>query len=1018
MSRRTPLPQHLTQRLNSRTGRAFWQSLEELADAPDFRQYLAQEFPAGADQWGNGLDRRRFMSLMGAGLGLAGMTGCFYQPTEQIVPYVKAPENLIPGKPQFYATTYSARGGSIGLLVESHMGRPTKIEGNELHPASLGATDLYSQASILQLYDPDRSQTIEHLAEIGTWDGMLSEVRGRLDAQQALRGAGVRILSERVQSPTLIRQRQELLAAYPEAKWIVFEPVGGDTVAAGNQLAFGRQVNSYCKFEPADIVLSLDADFLSEGPGSVRYSREFMSRREVREDKRTMNRLYVLESTPSPTGAAADHRMPMSAAAIPGFARDLASRLNGAAATASPTDVRSRWLEALAEDLLAHRGRSLILAGESQPAEVHALAAAMNQSLGNVGQTIVYTEPVDPGVGEQTQSLADLTADLAAGKVELLVILEANPAYTAPADVDFAKALRAAAEKRVDGRQAMTAVHLGLYRDETSELCHWHVPATHYLESWSDARTFDGTASIVQPLIAPLYDGRTPHALLAAMSKASAASDYELVRETWRAAQPDNFDKKWQRWLHDGLIEGTAFAPISVTPRPLAEALNATATTAPASGIVLQFMPDPTVWDGSYANNAWLQELPKPFNKLTWDNAALIAPATGASLGLTSGDLVTLKLGDRSLEAAVFLNPGQPADTVSLSLGYGRRRAGRVGTGIGFNAYQLRTAGAPWFAGGLQVTKTGRTYELAVTQQHHSLEGRDIVRWGDLEEYKKDPHSVAEAGHAHHGPLPTLFSETEWKHDGPAWGMSIDLTKCVGCNACAVACQAENNIATVGKEGVSRNREMAWLRIDSYYEGDPENPLLLEQPMLCQHCENAPCEVVCPVAATTHSPEGLNEMTYNRCIGTRYCSNNCPYKVRRFNFFKYVDDTTPVLKLLRNPDVTVRSRGVMEKCTFCVQRINSSRIDAKVRAAQEGGDEKIRDGEVVTACQAACSTQAIVFGDLNDPNSRVRKLADQPQAYGVLSELGTRPRVSYLARVYNPNPKLAPAQPAAPAAAH
>ncbi|MFO0896365.1 MAG: TAT-variant-translocated molybdopterin oxidoreductase [Pirellulales bacterium] len=1017
MSRRTPLPEHLSQRLNSRTGRAFWQSLDELADAPDFRQYLAQEFPAGADQWGNGLDRRRFMSLMGAGLGLAGMTGCFYQPTETIVPYVKAPENLIPGKPQYYATTYCARGGAIGLLVESHMGRPTKIEGNELHPASLGATDLYAQASILQLYDPDRSQTIEHLAEIGTWDGMLSEVRGRLDSQQATRGAGVRILSERILSPTLIRQRQAFLAAFPEAKWIVFEPVGGETIAAGNQQAFGRQVNAVPKFEPADIVLSLDADFLSEGPASVRSSREFMARRSVRNDNRTMNRLYVLESTPTPTGAAADHRLPMSAAAIPAFAHELAERLNGAGA-AAPTDTRSRWLDALAEDLLAHRARSLILVGESQPAEVHALAHSMNQALGNVGQTIVYTEPLDPGVGNQTESLAELTDDLAAGRVELLVILEANPVYTAPADVDFAVALRKAAEKRVNGLQAMTAVHLGLYRDETSELCHWHVPAAHYLESWSDARTFDGTASIVQPLIAPLYDGRTAHALLAAMSKTSSTSDYELVRETWRAALPNDFDKAWERWLHDGLIAGTALPPLSVPPRPLAEALNASPAAATPSGIVLQFMPDPTVWDGSYANNAWLQELPKPFIKLTWDNAALIAPSTAANLGLESGDLATLKLGDRTLEAAVFLNPGQPADTVSLSLGYGRRRAGRVGTGIGFNAYALRTTGASWFAGGLQITKTGQAYELAVTQQHHSLEGRDIVRWGDLEEYKQDPHSVAAAGHAQHGPLPTLFSETEWKHDGPAWGMSIDLTKCVGCNACAVACQAENNIATVGKEGVSRNREMAWLRIDSYYEGDPENPLLLEQPMLCQHCENAPCEVVCPVAATTHSPEGLNEMTYNRCIGTRYCSNNCPYKVRRFNFLKYVDDTTPVLKLLRNPDVTVRSRGVMEKCTFCVQRINSARIDAKVRAANEGGEEKIHDGEVVTACQAACSTQAIVFGDLNDANSRVRKLADEPQAYGVLSELGTRPRVSYLARVYNLNPKLAPAQPAAAPATH
>jgi molybdopterin-containing oxidoreductase family iron-sulfur binding subunit len=613
----------------------------------------------------------------------------------------------------------------------------------------------------------------------------------------------------------------------------------------------------------------------------------------------------------------------------------------------------------------------------------------MNAALGNVGTTVVYTDPVQPVAVDQLQSLRELVDDINDGQVDLLVILGGNPVYTAPADLKFGEALKKVA----------TRVHLGLYDDETSVLCHWHIPETHYLEQWSDARAFDGTASIVQPLIVPLYRGRSAHEVVTIFTARPERTPYDALREYWTAqpqAEGQNFDKFWRQSVHNGLIAGTALP---------AKAVQATGAIPPSTappaggGLEIHFAPDPAVYDGRFANNGWLQELPKPLTKLTWDNVAMIAPSTAAQLGLKNEDVVEIQYRNRTVNAPVWVQPGHAAEAVTVHLGYGRTRAGRVAEGAGFNAYTLRTSDAPWAGHGARLRKTGDIYRLAGTQGHHSMEGRAIVRTGTLEDYKAAPDF---AQHLEHSPQKSLTLYPDWKYEGYKWGMAVDQTVCTGCSACVVACVAENNIPIIGKDQVMRGREMHWLRIDRYFEGQAENPAIYHQPMLCQHCENAPCEVVCPVAATTHSPEGLNEMTYNRCVGTRYCSNNCPYKVRRFNFLLYSDWETPSVKLVKNPDVTVRSRGVMEKCTYCVQRINRARQDSKVE------DRAIRDGEIVTACQAACPTDAIVFGDLNDPASRVAVLQAEAHSYGVLAELNTRPRTTYLAALRNPSPDLGP----------
>jgi MoCo/4Fe-4S cofactor protein with predicted Tat translocation signal len=994
-------------KLAQSNGRRYWQSLEELADTREYREFLENEFPANSEEKPQGFNRREMLKLSAASAALAGLSACTKLPVEKIVPYVKAPEEIIPGKPLFYATSMPLAGVAAGVLVESHMGRPTKIEGNPEHPGSLGGTDVFAQASVLNLYDPDRSQTVVLEGRISNWKAFVTAM-GNVRSQLAPKGTGIRILTETVTSPSLAAQLNELLAQFPEAKWYQYEPSNRDNSREGARLAFGRPVNPVYRVDQADVIVSLGADFLTSGPGHVRYAREFSSRRAIQGPSSSLNRLYAIESTTTSTGAMADHRLPLRACDVQTFAMQLAAAI-GIAVPGNTGSLTGKaipeWKAAIARDLQRHRGTSLVIAGEHQAPVIHAVAHALNESLGNVGKTVYFTEPLEANPVNQIESLRELVNDLNADKVELLVILGGNPVYDAPADFEFGPALL----------RAKLRVHSGLYYDETGELCHWHVPAAHFLESWGDARAYDGTIGIIQPLIAPLYDGRSPHEILAVLGGNAGKSGHDIVRDYWAGQRPEKgkaFDTLWQTTLHDGVMAGTALPAVGVTVHS-DFATQSASRPVPAAGEALEivFRPDPTIFDGRFANNGWLQELPKPITRLTWDNAALISPDTGQRLGLATGDYVKLTAAGRSTYAGIVMAPGHADNSVTLHLGYGRRRAGHIGTGPGFNAYFLRTSASPWIAEDLRIEKTGEKYYFAVTQHQYAIDlaghpieqesenvfRRDLIQTATLQEFRQNPNFAQP-------PQPEGAKELSlypgYKYEGYAWGMAIDLNRCIGCNACVVACQSENNIAVVGKEQVMRGRAMHWIRVDTYFRGGLENPEIYYEPVPCMHCEDAPCEVVCPVGATVHSPEGLNEMVYNRCVGTRYCSNNCPYKVRRFNFLLFSDWKTPSLYGLRNPNVTVRSRGVMEKCTYCVQRINA----AKIQSEEE--NRTVRDGEIVTACQGACPSEAIVFGNINDPNSRVAKLKAQSRNYTLVEDLNTRPRTSYLARVRNPNPEI------------
>ena len=754
-----------------------------------------------------------------------------------------------------------------------------------------------------------------------------------------------------------------------------------DAVFDGARIAFGKPVETQYKFDQADVVLSLDADFFSNIPGNIRYIRDFTSRRKVRTgaDNTKMSRLYVVESTPSITGAVSDHRLALRSSHILEFAKAIAAGLGlgGGSEYAGHA-----WIAPIVRDLQAHKGKCIVIPGEHQPAALHALVHAINDALGNAGATVIHTDPIVADPVNQNESLRQLTKDMAGGTVDTLLILGGNPVFTAPADFNFGTALTGVSLR----------IHLSQHHDETSNLCHWHIPETHFLESWSDVRAYDGTVTIIQPLIAPLYSGsKSAHEVLSALNGRPDAKSYDIVRSYWQSRnQNANFESFWEKSLHDGVVANSAAIQQSVTART--DFVASIPALQKDSSLELLFRPDPSAYDGRFANNAWLQELPRPLTKITWDNPALISPATAKKFGLKNEDVVELKCNNQSLKVPVWILPGQAEESVTLHLGYGRTRTGRVGRKVGFNAFHLRGSNAHWAAPGLSITKANVTYTIACTQDHHSMEGRDIVRSSSLEEYLTHPPEHEEEH------LPSLYPE--YKYEGYSWGMAIDLNSCVGCNACVIACQAENNIPVVGKKEVKRGREMHWIRVDRYFEGEPGSPTIHHQPLPCMHCENAPCEVVCPVNATVHNTEGLNEMVYNRCVGTRYCSNNCPYKVRRFNFFLYSDLKTPSLKLMRNPDVTVRTRGVMEKCTYCVQRINHARIDSKRE------DRKILDGEVQTACAQACPAEAIVFGDINDPESRVSKLRKDQLHYSLLTELNTKPRTTYLANIRNLNPEL------------
>jgi len=998
-------------RLDGLEGRTYWRSLEELADTPEFREYVGREFPAQASEFSDPAGRRDFLKLMGASLALAGVSACTRQPEERIVPYVRQPEEVVPGRPLFYATAMPMGGFGQPLLAENHMGRPTKLEGNPDHPAGLGGTDLFGQASVLGLYDPDRSRTLQNRGEVKTWSGFLATVQAIVAAQRALKGASLRILTEPISSPTLTAQLKKFLATMPEARWHQWDAVYG---AAQDGAPAAHAIY---KLDKADIVVSLDADFLGFGPGSVRYAKDFSSRRRMGTPQDELNRLYVVEPVPTVTGSNADHRLAIKSRDVHAFAAAVAAAVNApVAGQPAPAGTLSadaqKWAAAVGADLSAHKGRSAVIAGDHQPAVVHALARAINDALGNTNETVIYTAPIVTSPTDGSASLSALVGDMNAGKVDVLFILGGNPVFTAPSDLKFAEALN-----KVGNR-----IHLGLYHDETAELCHWHIPEAHFLESWGDVRAFDGTVSLLQPLIAPLYDGRTALEVLAALNETPGTAPMDLVKEFWTTAftapgaslrRKDgqafaNADSFWKNALHDGFVSGTSIlGGATATPAPAA---SPAAAPKAGTGMEIIFRADPNVLDGRFANNAWLQELPKPLSKVTWDNVCYISAKTAGDLhvdvfrsGNASNPVLEIAYQGRSIKMPVWVLPGTADDTVVVHFGYGRKRAGRVGNNIGVDAFPLRTSKAPWFDGGATVTKTSETYPIASTQNHFLMEGRNPVRVVALEEFRAKPDAVKEMGHNRPDSSITLYPQEQPHSKGALhrWGMSIDLNACTGCGVCVAACVAENNIPVVGKSQVSRSREMHWLRVDTYFAGDVNAPEgTYHQPLPCQQCENAPCEVVCPVAATVHSDEGLNDMVYNRCVGTRYCSNNCPYKVRRFNFMLYADFDTPELYAQRNPDVTIRSRGVMEKCTYCVQRINHARIDAKT----DGRDMK--DGDIRTACEQACPADAIVFGDLNDPSSRVVKLKQQTRDYGLLEDLGTRPRTSYLAVVRNPNPAL------------
>ncbi len=968
----------LRQRISQKKGKDYWRSLNELADDEEFEEAIRQEFPRQAQLLGD-LNRRDFMKLLGASLALAGLSSCAPAGREQVLPYVNPPLEMLPAIPIYFASTMVQDGIGKGVLIETNMGRPVKVEGNPLHPESLGSTDVFMQASLLELYDPERAKEVKNQGVAKTWDAFAADAPG-------LASGNLRILSGPVTSPTLIDQMQALLKQNSNAKWYQYSPVILGNSFKGAMQAFGQPLSPVYDFTKAEVVLSLDSDFLFMEPGHVRYAHDFALKHQPVSPYGVMNRLYVVESSMTITGASADHLLSVKPSQVEIFARAIAAKVGVNVAAPSASVPGQNWLDSIAADLKRAGSGAVVLAGERQPAAVHALAHAMNQALGAVGTTVTYIPAITASPSDSFSALSDLVDDLNGGGVDTLVIFDVNPVYSAPVDLNFSEAMK----------KAKNVVYMGLHEDETAALSTWFIPQTHYMEMWSDARSFEGTASVVQPVIQPLYDGKSTHELAAALMGQGSAQGYDLVRAYWQGQMTGgNFEADWQDVLSKGFFPNTAPQPATAGAVNLS-GIGPEPTPSPSDALEIVFEPDYTIWDGRFSNNAWMQECPKPIAKLTWDNAAFMSPTTAINLGLNNEDVIELQLAGKTVEAPVYTIYGQADNTVVVSLGYGRTAGGTVGSGLGFNANAIRPVASPWFTGGLGIRKTERTYPLAFTHQHWSMENRNLIRKANLAEYEANPGFAQEI----EGRPPTLYGE--YIYAGYAWGMSVNLNTCIGCNACVVACQAENNIPSVGKEGVIQSREMHWLRIDRYFTGTLEKPQFAAfQPIPCMHCEKAPCEPVCPVEATSHSSEGINEMTYNRCVGTRYCSNNCPYKVRRFNFFHYNDDSVLSLRPMRNPEVTVRMRGVMEKCTYCLQRITKARIQAQVE------DRTVPDGEILTACQEACPTKAIIFGNINDTASKVRELKDTPLNYALLGELGTQPRTTYLAKVRNPNPNIA-----------
>ncbi|MFQ5700433.1 MAG: 4Fe-4S dicluster domain-containing protein [Acidobacteriota bacterium] len=979
-------------------------SPSDSAAADRARDSVSDEFPAQGAQPPDGVSRRTMLRLMGASFALAGLASC-RRPVETIVPYVDAPEDLLPGIPKLYATTMPFGTSAYGLLVESHEGRPVKVEGNALHPASRGAASAWMQAAILDLYDPDRSRRILRRSDAGrreaTWDEFQGFWKRLPQAAEGSDGAGMALVTGGYASPTMARLVGEFRRRYPRASLVIHEPLGDENILEGLRRATRRSLRPVHHLDRARTILSLDADFLMTESESLSSARGFAATRPPRGVPDGMSRLYVVESTLTVTGVAADHRLAVPSGRIPGFIAALAVELMRRGLDLGMPPDKSRppgwdpWtnrLGVIATDLLSSGNQALVMAGRAQPTAVHVLAAVINQALGAVGNTVTWHEAQDMGWGKASD-LADLVSRIRGGSVSTLVMLGTNPAYTAPADLDFAGAIA----------RVPHTIHLGTHVDETARLSAWHIPESHFLESWADARCADGSPSIAQPLILPLFGGRSRPEVLDFLTTGKSRNSFSLVSRTWLdgVLGGTDFERRWNRVVHDGVQPDSALPEVSAQTdeNAASEAFAAAAAAEPARGESLEivFRPSCAVFDGRFANNGWLQELPDPVTKITWDNAAIVSPATARRLGVSSGDVVRLTGRAGQVDAPVWVLAGQADGSVALSLGYGRKHAGRVGDGVGANAYLLRRSAAPYIDDGLTIERTGRSHRLAHTQGHWTMEGRRLVREAPRTAYLANPAAaLGEGSEPEPEPVP-LWKQRDYS-TGVQWGMVIDLNACIGCNACITACQSENNIPIVGREQVLNGREMHWLRVDRYQTGRDEEPASVFQPVPCMHCENAPCEEVCPVGATMHNKEGINAQVYNRCIGTRYCSNNCPYKVRRFNFLNYTRELPELVSMAMNPDVTVRSRGVMEKCTYCIQRINEGERQAK------RDDRPLKDGDVRTACQQTCPADAIVFGNINDPGSRVTRFKGEDRNYVLLESLGNRPRTSYLAKIRNPHP--------------
>ena len=1007
----------------------YWKSLGELARNDEYEKYVEREFPENATEMNDKVSRRSFLRVMGASIALAGFAAC-RRPVQKILPYTKMPEDVVPGNPLYYASAMPFQDALTGIVVENHEGRPGKIEGNEMHPASHGNTSIFGQAEILNMFDPDRSRYVRKDGERSSVSAFAEFCANHFSNTNQ----NIAFVSEANSSPTYNRLKDQAMSKFSNAQWITYEPFGEDNALEGTNMAFGQRLRTFNKFDEADIILSFDDDFLNPAAdkNSVENTHRFTGARDLESPEDDMNRLYAVESTFTLTGSNADNRLRIKSGDIELFiyalAAELSNSINGLSAFSGYSNKFSdhEWIPVLAEDLLANRGNSIVSVGRDHKPKLHATVAAMNEALGNAGETVDYYEV--PHVDDQNnrEAFAGLVEDLNNGNVDTVVLVGTNPAFTAPADLNFEDALSSAGQ----------VIHLSDYYDETSKLANWHINRAHFLEAWGDGYSYTGTRSIIQPQIEPLYSGVSEIEFLSTILNGEKPKGHDLVQETWKDYYSTNFKSRWKKALHDGLDEEHTFstASVGISNDFNSQASDFISNAEGADGMELVIRADSTAFDGRFANNGWLQELPEPMTKITWDNVALMSKKTAdelgvkqAGLGKAEVEMVAITVDGTTVELPAWVQPGHADDSITITVGYGREGVGRVANQTGHDTYPLRTTSNMHLASDISIEKTGEMYEIACTQDHNTMEGRSLLRYATLQEYRENP-DFSTYQSAYDAEMPGLsyaeekgedeplsifnpIDEQEYPEGQPQWGMSIDLNTCTGCGVCTVACTAENNIPIVGKREVSNGREMHWIRNDRYFDGDVNDPEALHQPVPCMHCELAPCEQVCPVAATTHSDDGMNQMTYNRCIGTRYCANNCPYKVRRFNFFNYTDefltngDDPEIIQMAMNPEVTVRFRGVMEKCTYCVQRVNRAKIERDNET--NGRTQKPKDGAVETACQQACPADAIYFGDLTDPDSEVVKTKKNNRNYLLLEELNTRPRTSYLAKVRNPNPKLA-----------